>query len=291
MASSLVLTPNLMMEKNFRRLLTSTERHLKEKSIEDWKLDQFVVTLTEMLSEMRKAINRPNSKQLDDYKQRIDILRQNVDPMKLADQTFPRQTLRRIETPPSTKQSQSEMITPLHPSSLSLVENSSSTPSNRSTRPSSNNLIQQQIKSEEDKQDDIAEAMRITTKSLLNSAHRLNDIVKDDQRKLIETETLIDNNTAKLHVQSKRLKHNAYNVSNCWIYLMLLMVIGTFIYLTLFMRMFRKRITVVTRSTLPSTSNSFNQTVNNSNETITATQTTDYISFLINYANENHTDL
>jgi flagellar basal body-associated protein FliL len=104
----------------------------------------------------------------------------------------------------------------------------------------------------------------------------------------------VDHNTAKLQVQTKRLKHNAYNVSNCWIYLMLIIVIVTFIYLTLFMRMFRKRATKIIYSTSGSQSNLLNQSINQTtinNTNITTTKSTDYISLLINYANENHTDL
>jgi len=43
------------------------------------------------------------------------------------------------------------------------------------------NRQQQYIQSEEDKQDEIATSMRITTRSLLNNARRFNDIVKDDK--------------------------------------------------------------------------------------------------------------
>jgi septation ring formation regulator EzrA len=74
---------------------------------------------------------------------------------------------------------------------------------------------------------------------------------------------------------------------------MLIIVIITFIYLTLFMRMFRKRTTTIIQSNTGSKSsllnNSINQTpINNSNIT-TTTKSTDYISLLLNYAND--TDL
>jgi hypothetical protein len=36
----MVSSSNLPIEKNFRRLLSSVEKLLDEKSIEDWKLDQ-----------------------------------------------------------------------------------------------------------------------------------------------------------------------------------------------------------------------------------------------------------
>lgn len=107
---------------------------------------------------------------------------------------------------------------------------------------------------------------------------------------------MIDTNTAKLSAQSKRLKHNAYNVSNCWIYLMLIVVIVTFIYLTLFMRMFRKRSTTIVYSSRDSRSTRANDSANQSaigggDGNITTTKSTDYISLLLNYANDNHTDL
>lgn len=36
----MAVLPTLTTEKTFRRLLTSTEKHVEENSIEDWKLDQ-----------------------------------------------------------------------------------------------------------------------------------------------------------------------------------------------------------------------------------------------------------
>jgi len=59
------------------------------------------------------------------------------------------------------------------------------------------------------------------------------------------------------------------------------------------MRMFRKRIIAIQSSTSTSSfllNNSINQTAT-TNTNITTTKSTDYISLLLNYANENHTDL
>jgi septation ring formation regulator EzrA len=76
---------------------------------------------------------------------------------------------------------------------------------------------------------------------------------------------------------------------------MLIIVIVTFIYLTLFMRMFRKRTTTIIHSNIPSKSSLFNDSINqttmNNTNITTTTKSTDYISLLLNYANENHTDL
>jgi hypothetical protein len=75
---------------------------------------------------------------------------------------------------------------------------------------------------------------------------------------------------------------------------MLIIVILTFIYLTLFMRMFRKRIPTVIHSNTGSKSNLLNNSINettiNDTNITTTTKSTDYISLLLNYANENHTD-
>jgi len=75
---------------------------------------------------------------------------------------------------------------------------------------------------------------------------------------------------------------------------MLIVVIVTFIYLTLFMRMFRKRITTIIHSNSGSKSSLLNDSINQTtinNSNITTTKSTDYISLLLNYATENHTDL
>ncbi|CAF3480428.1 unnamed protein product [Rotaria socialis] len=290
--AAMVALPTLAREKNFRRLLSSTEKLLEENAIEDWKLDQFVKSLTEMLNDMQKSMNRrPSSKQLDEYKQRVDILRRNIDITKLEDQTFPRQVLHQISSN-SPIQEQSNEVTTAPKASIEPEKSVSA--SNKSSRPNLNRQ-QQFIESEEDKQDDIAALMIKTTESLLHSAQRLNDTVKSDQKKLGEAENLIETNTEKLIVQSKRLKHNAYSGSNCWIYLMLIIVIITFIYLTLFMRMFRKRTVTIKYANSGSKSSilnhSNNETTANNTHITTITKSTDYISLLLNYANENHTDL
>ncbi|CAF4354698.1 unnamed protein product, partial [Rotaria sp. Silwood2] len=208
------------------------------------------------------------------------------------DQTFPRQVIQQTSTDiPPVKEQQLEITTT---SILSTeIENNLNT-SNKPNRPNLNRQ-QQHIQSEEDKQNEIATSMSITTKSLLNNAKLIHDVVKNDQKKLTEAENLVDTNVAKLNIQSKRLKHNAYKASNCWIYLMLLVVIFTFIYLTLFMRMFRKRTVTITYSNSGSQSSllnlSNNQTTINTSNVTTTTESTDYISFLLNYANENYTDL
>ncbi|CAF3569226.1 unnamed protein product [Rotaria sp. Silwood1] len=287
----IISSSHLTTEKSFRRLLLSTEKLLEAKSIEDWKLSQFVKALTDMLTDMRKSINRPSSKQLDEYKRRIDMLRENIDSTNLADQTFPRQIIQQISTDISVKEQQVEVTTTAI-ASTEIEKNLNA--SNKPSRPNLNRQ-QQHIQSEEDKQDEIATSMRVTTKSLLNNAKLLHDVVISDQKKITEAENLIDNNTAKLTIQGKRLKHNAYNASNCWIYLMLIIVIITFIYLTLFMRMFRKRTVTIIHSNTGSKSSSLNlsnnETIINTSNITTTTKSTDYISLLLNYANENHTDL
>ncbi|CAF1090263.1 unnamed protein product [Adineta ricciae] len=287
---AMVAPPNLSIDKIFRRLLSSTEKLVEEKAIEDWKVHQFAQALTDMLNDVHKWANFPSSKQLKNYKERVDRLRQTVDPVKLEDQTFPQNVPKLRQVDLSLEKQQAEIPT----SSISLSENEKQHNTLKRLERPNLNRQQQYIQSEEDKQDDIATSMRQTTKSLLHSAQRLNDIVKDDQKKLVEAENLIDTNTAKLHVQSRRLKHNAYNVSNCWIYLMLIAVLVTFIYLTLFMRMFGKRTKSIVYSTKDSKSSYGNNLINQStiNSTnITTTKSTDYISLLLNYANENHTDL
>lgn len=37
---AMISSSNLIVEKNFRRLLLSTEKHLDDRSIEDWKVNQ-----------------------------------------------------------------------------------------------------------------------------------------------------------------------------------------------------------------------------------------------------------
>lgn len=111
-----------MIEKNFRRLLNSAEEQLRNQTIEDWKLNQvndddeekepvFLTDIFDLVCQFTNeyiggyaqidqvcfqrereteigsfvsSFSRPSSKQLDEYKQRIDLLREQIDPNKLV---------------------------------------------------------------------------------------------------------------------------------------------------------------------------------------------------------------
>ena len=70
-------------------------------------------------------------------------------------------------------------------------------------------------------------------------------ILKYDQpislQRLEESTQLADRNYAKLKVESDRLEVHARKACNWWIWIMLIVVCATFLWMVIFMKMFPKR--------------------------------------------------
>ena len=90
-------------------------------------------------------------------------------------------------------------------------------------------------------QEKLADEMLSLARNLKDNATAANRIVKDDNAKLEQTTKVADKNYGKLKVESERLEVHVAKSCNIWMWLMLLLVAVTFIWMILFMKMFPKR--------------------------------------------------
>jgi len=105
-----------------------------------------------------------------------------------------------------------------------------------------------------DQQERVAEEMIALTRSLKEQSAAAGNLIRKDTEKLGQTVEQVDNNLAKLGEETKRVgEFSARGSCRCWIWLMMGLVVLTFIMMVMTMRLFRKKLPppVVYESTTP----------------------------------------
>ncbi|XP_055878805.1 vesicle transport protein USE1-like isoform X2 [Biomphalaria glabrata] len=88
-------------------------------------------------------------------------------------------------------------------------------------------------------QERLAEEMLMHTRALRQNVTDAGRVVREDTKIITDSTVLADNNMSKLKLESERLEAHTKTCS-WWIWLMLLIVVITFISMVLFMRIFSK---------------------------------------------------
>jgi len=96
-----------------------------------------------------------------------------------------------------------------------------------------------------DEQERVAEEMIQLTRSLKEQSAAAGSMVKADSERLTQAADLAETNLSKLGVETARVgEFSARGNCRCWIWLMMAIVILTFVGMVLMMRLFRKKIPV-----------------------------------------------
>jgi len=97
-----------------------------------------------------------------------------------------------------------------------------------------------------DQQERVAEEMIQLTRSLAEQSAAAGALVRQDTTRLEQSSQLADTNLERLGVESKRVgEFSARGNCRCWIWLMMVIVVLTFIGMVLMMRLFSKKVAVV----------------------------------------------
>merc|ERR550519_1358442 len=105
-----------------------------------------------------------------------------------------------------------------------------------------------------DQQERVAEEMIALTRSLKEQSAAAGSLIRKDTVKLGQTVEQVENNLSKLGEETKRVgEFSARGSCRCWIWLMMGLVVLTFIMMVMTMRLFRKKLPppVVYESTTP----------------------------------------
>lgn len=266
---------------NFVRLLSRTENMAKEKRGSfDWRLEKFVLTLTECLNQLKKMnSNQPRHGDLIDYTKRVDLLKGLLHSDRLPSTSL--KSLAVNQLAPSKKYSdETSILKPSSSSPLGKPSSSSSSPFSKVIRRFGKNSLSQQlfvetktrldgdmrkellgldgdvfngiltqkhmdkeadiegvIRDHEKVQDKLAGEMMMLARSLKENASLAGRIVRGDNEKLVQSTAKTDENLTNLKTESERLEQHFKNAFSLWVWVMLLVVVITFMWMVAFMRL------------------------------------------------------
>ena len=98
------------------------------------------------------------------------------------------------------------------------------------------------LSDQREQQEKIAEEMLLLTQNLKEQSSIAGSIIRKDTTKLEQSSAQADSNLEKLNIESKRVgEFSARGNCRCWIWLMMVVVLFTFIGMVLMMRLFSKK--------------------------------------------------
>jgi len=234
----------------------------------EWRLPTFLDSCDQMLSSLPKSPDptAPSPEALLEYKNSLDLLRRllpakpdeeedilkeadlpSPPPVPLPQGTTSRDTVsRQIYQRAVEKQQGSMREQLLGPAGGALIE-SSGLGVGRGN-------LDAILAEHKDQQERVAEEMIALTRSLKEQSAAAGDLIRKDTAKLAQTSEQVESNLVKLGEETKRVgEFSARGSCRCWIWLMMGLVVLTFIMMVMTMRLFRKKVPppVVYESTTP----------------------------------------
>lgn len=92
-----------------------------------------------------------------------------------------------------------------------------------------------------DNQEKITEHMLSLTKNLKEQTETANKIIKKDTEMMSRSAGMTDRNISALNKETEKLEDHSRNALKCWMWLMIVFVIVTFIGMVLFMKIVKKK--------------------------------------------------
>ena len=108
------------------------------------------------------------------------------------------------------------------------------------------------LSDQREEQEKIAEEMILLTKSLKEQSSVAGDIIRKDTIRLEASSAMADSNLDKLKIETERVgEFSARGNCRCWIWLMMVLVVFTFIGMVLMMRLVSKKVDIPPPSSTP----------------------------------------
>uniref|UniRef100_A0A182PPA6 Vesicle transport protein USE1 n=1 Tax=Anopheles epiroticus TaxID=199890 RepID=A0A182PPA6_9DIPT len=220
------------LEINIRSLIAQCEEIVAVDK-QDWRLKKYIRSLDIMIQELEEQFDKPEEKVVKEYQSRCAELKQTssyVEPPaeeKLRLRTKPRATdpagddvmreVRQLHDQKYEKELRSE-----------LFNGNFSTIRRRAGQKVAENL-EQTVKQYSTEQERLAEDMLRLTRNLKEQTETANKILKKDTEIVSKSAKLTDQNTSSLTTESSKLQENSKKACKCWMWLMIVFVIVTFI--------------------------------------------------------------
>ncbi|GFO13628.1 unconventional snare in the er 1 homolog [Plakobranchus ocellatus] len=244
------------IEINFNRLLGQCQVMAEDKENRDWRFDKYIGSLQNFLTELKKSQSKPSKEVLLDYQRKVDLLKglseaekkpSAADRALITERLCPVSTniasnkARELQTKAKVRCEEdlrAELFSSSSKSSLSKDADSTDL-RHRKKPPEDEEDIDTILQHHHKMQEKLAEEMLFHTRALKLNITEAGKIVKDDSKTILDSQTLADTNMSRLKVESERLEAHTKTCS-WWIWVMLLIVVITFVAMIPFMRLFSK---------------------------------------------------
>ncbi|XP_019339627.1 vesicle transport protein USE1 isoform X1 [Alligator mississippiensis] len=252
------------LELNLVRLLSRCEALAAERRHPgEWRLEQYVGALEEMLLELKTRSSKPAPELLNEYSRKVDFLKGLLEAEKLSSSTekaLANQFLAPGRTPttakeraPATKtvhlRTKARCTDNMRSELLGtdpLSINDSEEPNIRKRKglepdeKQSATELDAVLQHHQNLQEKLAEEMLSLARSLKNNTLAAQNVIKQDNQTLSQSLRMADHNFEKLKDESERLEQHAKKSVNWLLWIMLIIVCFIFISMILFIRIFPK---------------------------------------------------
>lgn len=215
----------------------------KDRNSGEWRFEKYVETLQDLLSEMKRSrVSRPPQENLDEYTEKLVYLKELVESDKggaADDRKSPEERLsnsRLSQFQNQARYEQEERDELLGRKTVGNDKDSELRHRKVADTDDAETLIQHQ----RGKHEKLTEQMLHLTRSLKENVRDSGKIVQKDNKTLEMSMKLADSNTKKLKAESDRLEQHTKTCS-WWIWIMLVFVTLTFLFMIVFMRLFGKK--------------------------------------------------
>ena len=234
---------------------------------QEWRLPKFVSACEEMLSSLPSSpsSNAPSQDTVTEFQNKIKFLKSLLPPpenedvdteYKQAPPTVPMPLPQGSSLARDTvsKQIYQKMAERQHSSTRDQLLSSSSNNNNISSKTGVKGgvTLDKILSDQREEQEKIAEEMILLTKSLKEQSSVAGDIIRKDTIRLEASSAMADSNLDKLKIETERVgEFSARGNCRCWIWLMMVLVVFTFIGMVLMMRLFSKKVYIPPPSSTP----------------------------------------
>ncbi|XP_017071734.1 vesicle transport protein USE1 [Drosophila eugracilis] len=242
---------------NIRTLLINCEG-LAENEQNFWRLQKFLKSLDTMIADLEAMDDPQSATRIPGYRERLKALKISTGFTETASSTSntPLQSASCSETGENALKEMRQLQNTKHHNELRKqllqdgdavrrrrgVDESSSSPSGSGTvQGTSSENMNEAAKYYTNAQEKITEHMLSLTRNLKEQTQTANKIIRRDTEVVSRSTGMADRNLNSLAKEADKLEQHSKKAYKCWLWLMIVFVIVTFIGMVLFMKIMKKK--------------------------------------------------
>ncbi|XP_016956290.1 vesicle transport protein USE1 [Drosophila biarmipes] len=241
---------------NIRTLLANCEDLAKSEQ-NFWRLQKFIKSLDTMLAELEAMDDLQSATRIPGYRERLKALKLSTGfteaPSSSTSTSSPASSV--SEAGENALKEMRQLQNTKHHNELRkellqdgdalrrrrVVEDSSSSPSGTTVQATSGDNMNEAAKYYTNAQEKITEHMLSLTRNLKEQTETANRIIRRDTEVVSRSTGMADRNINSLGKEAEKLEQHSKKAYKCWLWLMIVFVIVTFIGMVLFMKIMKKK--------------------------------------------------